>query len=74
MSRLNQPIRVEPTPIKGTLMHRRHQGRAEVGPEYRGSSLDSAKRDAETLGVNSFGWQGETYILSEGKWYKLVLS
>lgn len=67
-------ISVEKQPIEGTLMHRRMEGKWPVSPEYRGSDLEAAKRDAFTIGVKAFWFDGHTYELIEGQWYKLVLS
>jgi hypothetical protein len=73
-------IRTANTPILGTLMYKRWQGREsaasrgwEVSPEYRGFDLDGAKRDAHKLGINTFEFAGETYTLVEGQWFKLIL-
>lgn len=74
-------IRVAETPIVGTLMHKRWEGREwrdsrgyEIGPEYRGSDIEGAKRDADFLALTGFVFGGQTYTKVEGQWYKLVLT
>ena len=71
-------ITVASVPIPGTLFHERWEGRETRGypinPEYRGSDLSSAKRDAERIGFTEFSFGGVTYTRLEGRWYALVLS